>query len=515
MALAGCRLGDNSISGRYKESSSGVGVTMQFSSGFNEKTYLTEILVEVSFTEPVESLTATDFSITNGTITQIVGSGFFYTLTVAPTSYGAVAVNYLESAAHRPAAPVPTLSIEYTRYPYPVKTFSRPNTSSGGFSSIASIPNSSDQVLVGNFSGGFQSGIYLRRETEAGEVVWDKYYTTFFYFDDVIIGDDIVYAVGTPMGFTSGIFALDLATGAIHWARAVANSAPSTMDFGEGLVALDSGDLLMFSQTNNVSMGDMGGTVVKTDSDGTIVWHKRFGGTGGNDSLIQDAVKSPSNTGVAIGRTSTGIWFFEVDGDGTVIQNKSIDPNASGPFNAQAITPATGGGYYVVAGTGDPVGILKLDNTGEVVWSWTASGPVNFSLADVIELSNGNIAAVGGINSPSAGVVMTLDTSGQFLWAKRFETMSFSSVTEASNGALKVVGAASITMINADGTPVQYDCNEWSDWAPNVITPATYTVNAGPSQSTSNINDNQEYTSGFLDAVALPFNGSESLVCEP
>ena len=512
--VSGCQLADNRIKGQFARTLP-LAVTLQFSSGLNDKTYLSSFTAEVEFNQDVDSVQAEDFSVTNGLITHISGTGRQYIIEITPSSYGPVTVSYVGTGNRLPASPVPPINIEFTRYPYPIRTLTLGIISST-VSSVSAIPGSSDQIVAGHYSDSLGSGIYLRRESLEGEVVWEKAVEALALDIQVMfIEDGVIYTAGATAAFTGSIFAYDVDTGTPLWGRAIGNSAGGTQDNATGLIRLDNGEFMYFEYSQNVTMGNRGGTVVKTDSSGVVIWHKRFDGDTAN-SYIWHATKSPTNEGVAIGESQGHLWFLKIDDSGSVLQNKILTPSSGGLLGL-ATTNAAGGGYFVSVGTGLPFGIVKLDETGEVVWSWVSNGSFGGSLRSITQLDNGTVVAAGTVTGgPGYGLVIAISPAGQFLWGKTLnQTTVIESVKETQNGAL-ILGATKgiVTQINIDGSPIQYDCTEWSDWTPSEVA-ITFTSSAGPSETTSNINSNYLIDQASIQSFEKTPTYTDTVTCEP
>lgn len=191
--------------------------------------------------------------------------------------------------------------------------------------------------------------------------------------------------------------------------------------------------------SNLTSAGDYDIFVCKLDAAGNFLWAKRIGNSNGDYSwdLVLDVM---SNVYV------TGQFFGTVD----------FNPGA-GTSN---MTSAGGYDFF----------ILKLDATGNFVWSKTLGGlSPDVAYAVAVDAS-GNVFATGGYNGtvdfdPGATIfnlssagsedvfVLKLDALGNFVWAKSFGGSNFDSANSITVDALGNVYTIGTFEVTADFDP--------------------------------------------------------------
>lgn len=188
-------------------------------------------------------------------------------------------------------------------------------------------------------------------------------------------------------------------SGAIQWQKSFGGSE------SEGIYCIkqtsDGGYILGGdSFSNNGDVTGHHGTVstpdawvVKLSSAGSIVWQKSFGGT------MADGVKS-------IKETSDGNFVF-------VGASYSNDGDVSGHWGS------------VTAFNGD-IWVVKLSNTGTIIWQNSFGGSSLDYGSDIVESSDGGFAVVGisystdgeilGNHGNSDGVLFKLNATGVLQW---------------------------------------------------------------------------------------------------
>lgn len=169
------------------------------------------------------------------------------------------------------------------------------------------------------------------------------------------------------------------------------------------------------------SAGSKDISLVKLDSQGAVVWSRRFGGT------LADSV-----------------YGLSVDADGNILI--AGDFSGSIGFGGSTLTSAGGRDGFVA----------KIDSTGSAVWAVKAGGVSNDSCYAVTVAPDGRIAAVGSFSGTSSfgpysrastggadGFSMMLSSGGLVEWASRFGGSSNDSARAVAvdlTGAICVAG---------------------------------------------------------------------------
>jgi WD40 repeat protein len=186
--------------------------------------------------------------------------------------------------------------------------------------------------------------------------------------------------------------------------------------------------------------------VVKLNSSGSIIWQKALGGTmnDGAASIVQTsdggyaiAGYTNSDDGDVSGLQGTeSVWVVKLDASGSIQWQKCL--GGSGDQYASTIVQTSDGGYAVAAyttsndgdvsgnhGNGD-VWVVKLDDSGSIVWQKCFGGSGYDYPNSMIQTSDGGFAIAGETNSNDGDVtgyhgsgdgwVIKLDASGKLTW---------------------------------------------------------------------------------------------------
>ncbi len=216
--------------------------------------------------------------------------------------------------------------------------------------------------------------------------------------------------------------------------------------------------------------------VLKLSPCGNIEWERSFGGSNyeaGHD-VVQTAdggylIAGETNStdgGVVAGYGGTkDIWLLKLSAGGNLEWQKRYGGN--GLDIANAIHPAPGGGYYIAASSssnnGDITGnhgtagytdgvLMKIDATGNLLWSKCFGGSKNEELTD-IEILDNNIYIAGYANSVDGDIppnqknydvwLLALDAGGNRIFSKIYggsQNDVAYSLTKGNNSTLTLAG---------------------------------------------------------------------------
>ncbi|MCK4654229.1 MAG: T9SS type A sorting domain-containing protein [Candidatus Cloacimonetes bacterium] len=139
------------------------------------------------------------------------------------------------------------------------------------------------------------------------------------------------------------------------------------------------GGYIIVGYTTSFGNGNEDIYLVKTDASGTIEWTNTYGGTGTDFGY---SVQQTSDDGYVIvgftdsfGAGSYDVYVVKTDAVGDTMWTRTFGgANFDKGYSIQAISDGT----YIVSGTtrsfGDPAGdvyLLKLDSSGDIIWSGT------------------------------------------------------------------------------------------------------------------------------------------------
>jgi len=217
-------------------------------------------------------------------------------------------------------------------------------------------------------------------------------------------------------------------TGDIVWSRFYGGTftdSPTGIKetLNDGLISVGGSDSNDVDISNNKGYYDF--WIVKSDRNGDIVWEKSFGGSEideardvisdgtGNHIIVGDTRSNDQD--VAFNNGAADLWVIKVSNSGELLWNTSI---GGSNFDVARSISTTFNNEFIIAGSsrssnGDvsknqgqnDAWVLKLDNSGQLLWETTIGGSeIDFSY-DAVQINNGTIVAVGETNSSNGDII--------------------------------------------------------------------------------------------------------------
>ena len=183
------------------------------------------------------------------------------------------------------------------------------------------------------------------------------------------------------------------------------------------------------SDSNDVDISNNKGSydfwIVKSDVNGDIVWEKSFGGSeideardiisdgNGNHIVVGDTRSNDQD--VTFNNGAADLWAIKVSNNGELLWSTSI---GGSNFDVARSISTTFNNEFIIAGSsrssnGDvsknqgqnDAWVLRLDNSGQLLWETTIGGSeIDFSY-DAVQINNGTIVAVGETNSSNGDII--------------------------------------------------------------------------------------------------------------
>lgn len=247
--------------------------------------------------------------------------------------------------------------------------------------------------------------------------------------------------------------------------------------------------------------------IVKLDRCGNIEWERSFGGT--NYESARDVVQTTDGGYIVAGETNStdggvvagfggtkDIWILKLDATGTLLWQKRYGGSGldianhihllnDGTFLLTASSSSNDGnitGNHGTAGYTDGV-LMKLDASGNLLWSRCYGGSKNEELLD-IEIINGRTYIAGYANSTDGDIppqqknydvwLLALDANGNKVFSKVYggsQNDVAYSMTRGNNGSLTLAGYTTSNDGDVSGAKGSQDY-----WIIN-INPATGNLN--------------------------------------
>ena len=217
-------------------------------------------------------------------------------------------------------------------------------------------------------------------------------------------------------------------TGDIVWSRFYGGTftdSPTGIKetLNDGLISVGGSDSNDVDISNNKGSYDF--WIVKSDRNGDIVWEKSFGGSEideardvisdgtGNHIIVGDTRSNDQD--VAFNNGAADLWAIKISNSGELLWNTSI---GGSNFDVARSISTTFNNEFIIAGSsrssnGDvsknqgqnDAWVLRLDNSGQLLWETTIGGSeIDFSY-DAVQINNGTIVAVGETNSSNGDII--------------------------------------------------------------------------------------------------------------
>ena len=264
-------------------------------------------------------------------------------------------------------------------------------------------------------AGGFD--VWLVKADSTGNKEWDKTYGG-------ANGDGGTSVQQTPDGgyiiagwtASSGAGAYDMcliktdASGEKAWDRTFGGTRD---EGGNSVLQTPDGGYVIAGSTTSFGSGEDDVWLIKTDSSGSEVWDKTYGSTYGDgaNSVVQTSDGGYIVTGWtgALSESGSDIWLVKTDSQGSKVWDKTFGGAGDDVGNSVQQTPDGG---YIIAGVTqshgagkEDVWLIKTDSTGSGVWDKTFGGRGNDGGRSVQLTSDGGYVITGSTASFGAGGV--------------------------------------------------------------------------------------------------------------
>ena len=289
-------------------------------------------------------------------------------------------------------------------------------------------------VMAGYTSSlGQNSDLWLVKVDSLGEQQWDKTFGG--------SGEDVGYSVsqtrdggyvvaGTTKSYGMGSEYLWLlrtdSNGTKLWDRTFGGFVSSSGDGAWSVNETKDGGYIMTGYTRSFGAGAKDLWLVKTDSQGKKLWDRTFGGS--KDDVGMSVVQTRDGGYVVTGRTASygsgkdDIWLIKTDSDGKEKWNRTFG-GIEADVGLQVLEILDG---YVITGRTESEGarekafLLKADLKGKKQWEKVYD--LDSSSISVQQTSDGGFVLAGHIESKESGRDAWLaktDASGEVQWSMR------------------------------------------------------------------------------------------------
>jgi hypothetical protein len=289
---------------------------------------------------------------------------------------------------------------------------------SGDDEAYSLVQTSDGGYALAGYTSSFGAGyydFYLVKTDSAGNTQWSKTYGG--------PGDDEAYSLiqtgdggyalaGYTDSFGGGgylfYFVKTDSSGTMLWNKTYGGPGESE---AYSVIQTSDGGYALAGYTDSSGTGGFDFYLVKTDSVGNMQWNKTYGGVGDDEaySLIQTSDDGYALAGYT-GSTSVGVnsfWLVKTNSIGDLQWSQTY--GSTGDSEAYSLVQTSDGGYALggftdaVGAGGYDVWLVKTDSAGGVQWSQTYGGPSDDFAYSLIKTSDGGYALVGYTDSSGTG----------------------------------------------------------------------------------------------------------------
>lgn len=259
------------------------------------------------------------------------------------------------------------------------------------------------------------------------------------------------------------------------WSRILGGSGE---DIGYFVKETSDGGFIITGSTESFGMGEERLWLIKTDSNGSRIWDRTFGGfvsSSGDGGWSVDETKDGGYivTGYtqSQGRGRKDLWLLKTDDLGNRIWDRTYGGREDDV--GISVLQSRDGGYIVAGRTasfgkgGDDIWLVKTDSVGKEVWNATFGGSKDDAGFQVVELMDG-YALVGRTESGSDKdriILIRTDLSGQKLWERAYRGGSGTSLQMTDVGGFIIAGRIDSKDSGRDALIIKTDSSGNEEWA--------------------------------------------------
>ncbi len=224
------------------------------------------------------------------------------------------------------------------------------------------------------------------------------------------------------------------------------------IDQGQAIAETADGGFVIAGYTNSSGAGGYDGLLVKINGDGVLEWQRTFGGS--EWDFLYSVVDDQTGGFMLVGETfSSGsggsdAWVLKLNDTGELIWERTY--GGEGMDDGRCIRLVSTGGAVICGGRSTGVEldawIARLDSAGDMVWQAFEGGDSTDHAVSLIETADGGFVAVGSTKSYSAyteALQFKVDMAGVGLWRKNWgqinDQESFG-IRELDDGRLLSIG---------------------------------------------------------------------------
>jgi hypothetical protein len=280
------------------------------------------------------------------------------------------------------------------------------STSSSNCWANSLIPSWDNGFLIaGRKSGNAATldDIFIVKTDSSGEENWRRTYGSSGNDGATSISKIVPneYAISGYFSHSAYLMKLDISGNAL-WASTYGGSST---DSANSAIPTNDHEIIFVGMTRSFGHGNRDIFIVKTDSYGDTIWTKAYGGSG--NELAKSVIETSDSCYIIAGRTNSfgsggyDVYVLKLDSSGDTLWTRTY--GSTNDEWANSICQSSDGGYAIVGyadflGIGSNVYLLKIDSLGILEWTRTFSRSSNDEGHSIKATIDGGYVIAGSAN---------------------------------------------------------------------------------------------------------------------
>ena len=208
---------------------------------------------------------------------------------------------------------------------------------------------------------------------------------------------------------------------------------PSVEQSAKDVIPTSDGGYLLVGETRTANPGDSDVYILKTNNLGVEQWHKQYGGANpdypNNITLTEDGNFMIVGYTASYGAGSNDVWLLKIDNSGNLIWSKTY--GGVGDDEGKEIIPTSDGNYVIVGRTNYTSGpnfdgfLKKINPSGNEIWTKYYGGSAYETLRSVKQCSDGGFILLGqsftyGHGAPGDIYLVRTNSAGDVTWTQTY-----------------------------------------------------------------------------------------------